>query len=180
MFSSWKQKARKLLSNPKKLDESKLTQLLLEGNNLPFTSRLKSVMKKSIEQLRSGSVPPSTQTNIETMQTLSGTPGAAAVSTLGKRKHASRLSTSFQGEFNVAEINACHSSDDEETVNKWLATRRDSSDNPSQRLSIRAEEIPPAIREWYQFYSYPMNVMKLLAAVPNHQWPVGANYNSSR
>ncbi len=130
-------------------------------------------MKKSIEQLRTGSMPPSTQTNTDTLQTSSGT-STTAVSTLGKRKNASRL-TSSQGELNVTETNTSNSSDDEEIVNNWLSSR-----NPSRRLSIKAAEIPPAIREWYQFYSYPTNVMKLLAPTPNNQWPVGANYNSSK
>ena len=43
----WKSKARKLIlqSMKNKLDESKLTQCVLEGNSLPFSSRLKDILK---------------------------------------------------------------------------------------------------------------------------------------
>lgn len=137
-------------------------------------------MKKSVEQLRSGNnITQSIPSAIEIAQTSTIGPSAPAASTLGKRKHASRLSTSSQGESGVGEINSYNSTDDEETVNNWHATRSNFNNNQPRKLSIRAEEIPPTIREWYQFYSYPTNVMKLLASVPNNHWPVGMNFPSS-
>ncbi len=50
-FSVWKTKVRKLL-NPMqkvKLEECKLFALVLEGNSLPFTSRLKDFIKTACE-----------------------------------------------------------------------------------------------------------------------------------
>mmetsp|Transcript_21329 Transcript_21329/g.23177 ORF Transcript_21329/g.23177 Transcript_21329/m.23177 type:complete len:175 (+) Transcript_21329:528-1052(+) len=44
-IGTWKTKTRKAFTNPKKLDEGKVNSLLLDGNNLPVTSRMKAILK---------------------------------------------------------------------------------------------------------------------------------------
>lgn len=47
----WKSKARKALAKGRKVDELKLRGLVLEANNLPFSSRLKVGMQAALRSL---------------------------------------------------------------------------------------------------------------------------------
>ena len=54
----WKSKARKMLYvRDVKLDTSKLNALLLEGNQIPFSSRIKDVIRTSMERVITASKP---------------------------------------------------------------------------------------------------------------------------
>lgn len=48
---TWKSKARKVLQSNRKIDETKLRALVLEANNLPFSSRLKAHMQQALRAL---------------------------------------------------------------------------------------------------------------------------------
>jgi len=193
--SSWKQKARKAMSNMKKLDEQKLTSLLIEGNNLPFTSRLKTSLKKVIEGIRQPTITAKGSTarssvhsdidasNFVPASEDHGVPTAAST-VLGKRKYhvrnsipnSSTILADSGGVQNRAsnKIEAgYHSSEDEGIVNKLIS-------GVEENHMIVEEEIPESIRSWYKYYSYPMNVDKLLASPPNNVWPVGMTFPSSK
>lgn len=53
ILSSWKEKARKLVTQSKKLDEGKVASVVIDGNNLPFTSRMKRIFQQTYDQVKS-------------------------------------------------------------------------------------------------------------------------------
>lgn len=150
--------------NPKKLDEAKVTTFVLDGNNLPVTTRIKRILKDNHQRMtgKTGSTGASTAAN------------AAGAETGGKRKGTAASSagtgvTLAAGDFE----NFPNSTDDEAKL--VAQTQAVKSPQVVEGLLLEYEnrqksnQVDPKL--WYLRYSYPMDIEPLLAANPEGLWP---------
>lgn len=178
LFRTWKTKTRKAFTNPKKLDEGKVNSLLLDGNNLPVTSRMKAILKVNHDKFQPKTA--SASLSAIAIATTSNVVGEGGVSSgSGKRNKTAASATQLLNSSSVATsaslslsaIEAFPNSSDDETALVSSVLKNDSYnetlskhlDNPSRLVG------DPTL--WYLRYSYPLNVDPLLAAEPSAIWP---------
>lgn len=119
----WKAKARKLLvqCTKNKIDESRLTACVLEGNSLPFSSRLKDILKGMLDNKKSSDNTVSSASNVKDV-----TSSSSGGEVLSSTRKAGKPSTTF-GSFTGGRIGSVpqdipDSSDDEATFVKSHTT----------------------------------------------------------
>lgn len=146
-ISTWKAKARKLFSHAKKVDESKVNALLLDGNNLPFTSRMKSILKRNHEKGLLKKVPSD-----------GGSGKRQKTTPVGQQPLTPSLSlTAFE---------ACPNSSEDEYRLVEGVLKADSYHETlfSNADNIEVLGVDPNL--WYLRYSYPLNLESMLAEEP--------------
>lgn len=139
--SVWKGKVRKLFAKGKFSDEGKVRALVLEGNNLPFTSRLKVTLGNVLQSLGHG--------------LSSGAASSTLVISMFKKYNETKNSTQ--------QFEVCYSSDDEDDFDITKLNARKADDAIAASLSVQTHR--------YYRYSYPEDFETRLARYPSLPWP---------
>jgi hypothetical protein len=148
--------------NPKKLEEAKITTFILDGNNLPVTTRMKRILKENHQKLLGK--------QSQGAQNTTGSNEAAVATSTGRRQKSNLATGSTAGNPTGEFEPFPNSTDDEANLSKLLAdpqhfetTMEGCKENPG------LVSVDPNL--WYLRYSYPMNIDSVLAARPDSLWP---------
>eukprot|EP01040_Poterioochromonas_malhamensis_P012481 gene12481-13656_t len=128
-IGTWKTKTKKAFTNPKKLDEGKVNSLLLDGNNLLVTSRMKAILKVNHDKFQPKTA--SLSASVSAIATTSNVGGEGGVSSgSGKRNktaasatqllNSSSVATSASLSLSLSAIEAFPNSSDDETYSSPL------------------------------------------------------------
>lgn len=145
---------RKVFSNQKKLEEGKVASFVLDGNNLPFTSRMKPVLKKNHDKMK-GKLQASSSSNdlaVPAKRQKSNT----GISVL---QHSSSPFAPFP-----------NSSEDEIQLTKTIL-RTDVNNETILPHFEHPERLAEDPSLWYLRFSYPLNLEPMLAEEPSGIWP---------